>query len=276
GAPLLLPDSAGLPGHPRLMVAAGKEGKIYLVDRDNLGQFDPSNDHVLNAVPDGSGHNTPAPNQLGGSLSTAAFFNGKIYWVSGYGNTANAYVINSNSTLSVTSQTAIGNFGYLPGSVVVSANGTTGGVVWVMDRNLNQIHAYDATTFATELWNSGQKAGGGDNLGAVVKFAVPTVANGEVYVGTTNSLVVYGLTPPANAVPSAPVLSATALSGTSINLTWTDATAAPNTATGYRIEQSIDNVSFTQVTTAPAAATSIAIGGLSPLTTYYFRIRGFN
>src|SRR5205823_2755612 len=95
GAPLLLPDSAGIPGHPHLMVAAGKEGKIYLVDRDNLGQFDPSNDHVLNAVPDGSGHNTPAPNQLGGSLSTAAFFNGKIYWVSGYGNTANAYVINS-------------------------------------------------------------------------------------------------------------------------------------------------------------------------------------
>src|SRR5205807_2149813 len=135
GSPMLLPDSAGLPGHPHLMVASGKEGKIYLIDRDNLGHFDPNNDHVLNAVPDGSGHNTP-PVQLGGSLGTAAFFNGKIYWVSGYSNTANAYVINSNGTLRITSQTAIGNFGYLPGSVVVSANGTTGGVVWVMDRNL--------------------------------------------------------------------------------------------------------------------------------------------
>src|SRR5439155_23027624 len=143
-----------------------------------------------------------------------------------------SYVINSNGTLSTTSQTAINNFGYLPGSVTVSANGTTGGVAWVMDRNLNQIHAYDATTFATELWNSGQKAGGGDNLGAVVKFAVPTVANGEVYVGTTNSLVVYGLTPPANALPNAPALPATALSGTSITLTWTTATAPPHTATG--------------------------------------------
>ncbi|HEV2947776.1 MAG TPA: fibronectin type III domain-containing protein, partial [Gemmataceae bacterium] len=277
GAPVLLPDSAGLPGHPHLMVASGKEGKIYLVDRDNMGHFDPNNDHVLNAVPDGSNppHNTP-PVQLGGSLSTAAYFNGKIYWVSGYTSNAYEYVINSNGTLSTTSQTAISNFGYLPGSVAVSANGTTNGIAWVMDRNLNEIHAYDATTFATELWNSAQKPGGGDTLGAVIKFAVPTVANGKVYVGTSNSLVVYGLVNPPTAVPSAPVLSATALSGSSVNLTWTDSTSPPNTATGYKVEQSTDNVNFTQVTTAPAGATSIAIGGLTPLTTYYFRIRGFN
>src|SRR4029077_2744407 len=218
GSPMLLPDSAGIPGHPHLMVASGKEGKIYLIDRDNLGHFDPNNDHVLNAVPDGSGHKTP-PVKLGGSLSTAAFFNGTIYWVSGYSSYAYAYVINSNGTLSTTSQTAINNFGYLPGSVTASANGTTGGVVWVMDRNQNKLHAYDATTLATELWNSGQKAGGGDNLGAVVKFAVPTIANGQVYVGTANSLVVYGLILPPSAVPNAPVLSASPLSGSAINLT---------------------------------------------------------
>src|SRR5262249_44323479 len=153
---------------------AGKEGKIYLIDRSNMGHFDANNDHVLNAVPNGSGQNTP-PVQLSGSLSTPAYFNGKLYWVSGYSGAAEAFVINSNGTLSVTSQTAISNFGYLPGSVTVSANGTTGGVVWVMDRNLNEIHAYDASTFATELWNSAQKAGGGDNLGAVSKLAVPTV-----------------------------------------------------------------------------------------------------
>jgi fibronectin type 3 domain-containing protein len=275
GAPLLLPDSAGIPGHPHLMVASGKEGKIYVIDRDNLGKFNSTNDNVLNAVPNGSGNNTP-PVQLGGSLSTAAFFNGHIYWVSGYSSYSYAYVINSNGTLSVTSQTAINNFGYLPGSVVVSANGTTNGIAWVMDRNLNEIHAYDATTLATELWNSSQKPGGGDNLGAVNKFAVATVANGKVYVGTSNSLVVYGLVNPPTAVPNAPVLSATALSGSSVNLTWTDSTLAPNTATIYKIEQSTDNVNFTQVTTAPAGATSIAIGGLTSLTTYYFRIRGFN
>ena len=275
GAPLLLPDSAGISGHPHLMVASGKEGKIYLIDRDNLGKFDPNNDHVLNAVPNGSGNNTP-PVQLGGSLSTAAYYHGTIYWTSGYSSYAYAYKINSNGTLSVTSQTAIGSFGYLPGSVVVSANGTTNGILWVMDRNLNQIHAYDANTLATELWNSGQKSGGGDTLGAVVKLAAPTVVNGEVYVGTSNSLVVYGLTPPDNNVPNAPTLSATALSGSSINLTWSDNTQPPNTATGYSIEDSTDGTTFNVVTTAPAGSTSTAIGGLQPLTKYYFRIRGFN
>jgi hypothetical protein len=274
GGPMLLPDAAGIAGHPHLLVAAGKEGKIYLIDRANLRKYDPNNDHVVNAVPDGGGHDTP-PVQIGGALNTAAYYNGKIYWTGGYSDAAHAYVINADGTLSATSQTAA-TFGYLPGSAVVSADGTANGIVWVMDRNANRLRAYDAATLATELWDSGQKAGGADALGAVVKFAVPTVANGEVYVGTSDSLVVYGLTPPANAAPAAPALSVTAVSGTAVNLSWTDSTAPPNTATGYAVEQSPDGTTFTQVTTAPAGATSVSVGGLAPLTTYYFRVRGFN
>jgi hypothetical protein len=174
------------------MVVGGKDGQIYLVDRDNLGRFDPNGDHVLNAVPDDSGHLTP-PVQIAGSLGTPAYFGGRFYFVSGYSGSARAFVINTNGTLSITSQTSIGNLGYLPGSPDVSANGSAGGIVWVMDRNLNEIHAYDASTFTTQLWNSGQRAGGLDNLGTVVKFAVPTVANGRVFVGTANSLVAYGM-----------------------------------------------------------------------------------
>ncbi|ODQ71026.1 hypothetical protein LIPSTDRAFT_73614, partial [Lipomyces starkeyi NRRL Y-11557] len=173
------------------MITGGKEGKIYLIDRDNLGGFDSTNDNVLNAVLNSSGHRTP-PVQIGAALSTAAFFNGTIYWVSGQSDRANAYAINSTKTaLIITSQTAISDFGDFPGSVIVSANGIAAGIVWIMDRRANQIHAYDATNLATELWNSGQMSG--DNLGSVVKFAVPTVANGKVYVGTRNSVVVYGL-----------------------------------------------------------------------------------
>jgi hypothetical protein len=277
GAPLLLPDSAGIPGHPHLMVVGGKQGKLYLLDRDKLGKFDSNNDHVVNAVDDGAGHKTP-PVQLGGDLSTPAYFNGTIYAVSGYSDTARSYVIKSNGTLSITSQTAA-KFGYLPGSPSISANGNQNGIVWVPDRNANVLHAYDATTLSTELWNSGQKAGGADNLGAVVKFAAPTIANGEVFVGTTSSLVIYGLTPPATAVPQVPKLSATAISGTSVNLTWTDATQPPNVATGYSIEVSTDagpNKTFKPVATAPSRATALPVGGLAPATTYYFRISGIN
>jgi len=277
GAPLLLPDSAGIAGHPHLMIVGGKQGKLYLVDRDNLGKFNATNDRVVNAVDDGAGHKTP-PVQLGGDLSTPAFFNGTIYAVSGYSDTARSLVIKPNGTLAITSQTTA-KFGYLPGSPSISASGNQNGIVWIPDRNANLLHAYDATTLSTELWNSGQKAGGADNLGAVVKFAPPTIANGEVFVGTTSSLVIYGLTPPATAVPQPPTLSAAAISGSSVNLTWTDATQPPNLATGYSIEMSADagpNKSFTQVATAPSRATALPVGGLTPATTYYFRISGIN
>lgn len=247
------------------MIAAGKEGKVYLLDRDKLGHYTVGSDAVVSTLVGG----------IGGSLSTPAYFNGHIYWTSGYSNTARELTIAADGTMSITSGTAA-TFGYLPGSAVVSANGTTNGVVWVMDTASNKIHAYDANTFATELWNSGQKAGGADNLGAAIKFATPAVVNGEVYVGTSNSLVVYGLTPPATQVPNTPVLTAATLSGSSVSLTWTDSSVAPNLASSYLVEQSLDGTTFTQVTTAPAGSLGISIGGLNTTTKYYFRVRSQN
>ena len=208
--------------------------------------------------------------------STPAYYNGTVYYSSAYSSTAETFTIQSDGQLSETSQTSIASFGYLPGSPTISANGTTNGIVWLTDRNTNELHAYNASTFATELWNSDQKAGDADSLGNVIKFTTPTVANGEVFVGTSGSLVVYGLTPPANAVPNPPTLSAAGLSNSSIQLTWTDTTPPPNTASGYLVKKSTDGVNFSQVATTPSNATSVVIGGLAPLTTYYFRIRGYN
>ncbi len=275
GAPVLLPDSAGIVGHPHLMIVGGKDGRLFVLDRDNLGHFDAVNDHALNSVPDGSGHNTP-PNVAPGILSTPAWFNNKLYLIGGYNGAAYTFTLGADGHLTETSQAAVTSLGYLPGSPAISANGTTNGIAWIMDRNANQIHAYDANTLATELWNSGQAPSRLDAVGAVIKFAVPTVANGQVFVGTANSLVSYGLTPAATAAPQIPVLSATSLSGSSINLAWADSSQSPNTASAYLIEQSTDNVNFTQITTAPAGAIALAIGGLTNNTTYSFRIRSFN
>ena len=275
GAPLILPDSAGVAGHPHLLVAGGKDGRIFLLDRDALGGYNPVNDQALNSILNKSG-NLTAPYLIGGQLSTASYFNGKLYVVGGYNSAAQSFSITSAGQITPSSQTAVANFGFAPGSPSVSAYGNSNGIVWITDRNTNELHAYASSSLSTELWNSAQAAGGADNPGGLVKFASPTVVNGEVYVGTTSGLVVYGLKQPPTAVPIAPVLSAQALSGASINLTWTDATTNPNTATQYLLEESTDDISFTQVGIAQAGATSTAVGNLSPNTKYYFYIEGVN
>ena len=88
GSPLVLPDSAGIPGYPHLIVAAGKEGTIYLIDRDNMGKFNANDDNVLNSVYNPSTGVTTPPVLINGSLSTPAYYHGEIYWVSGYSSNA--------------------------------------------------------------------------------------------------------------------------------------------------------------------------------------------
>jgi autotransporter-associated beta strand protein len=286
GSPLVLPDSAGIPGHPHLIVAAGKEGTIYLLDRDNLGKFNVNDDDVLNSVYNPStGISTP-PVLINGSLSTPAYYHGTLYWVAGYNSNAWSYVVAPNpapepptvpvATIEPTSETANGNFGYLPGSVMISADGSedpAGGIAWIMDTGNDEIHAYSTLSLSTELWNSGPGSI------AAVKFAVPTVANGQVFVGTQDSLQAFGLTganTPAQA-PSAPANArAQALSGSAVELTWTDSTVSPNFATSYAIQESTDGVNFTTVAHAGQESTSFTVTGLEQNTTYDFRIVGSN
>jgi uncharacterized protein (TIGR03437 family) len=54
------------------------------------------------------------------------------------------------------------------------------------------LHAYDASNVANELYNS-QMKGSRDSLASFVRFTVPAVVNGKVYVGTANSVAVFGL-----------------------------------------------------------------------------------
>jgi uncharacterized protein (TIGR03437 family) len=66
----------------------------------------------------------------------------------------------------------------------ISANGSTNGILWTID-SAAQLHAFDASNLRNELYHG--------SVGSYIKFSTPTIANGKVYVGTMNSLVVFGL-----------------------------------------------------------------------------------
>jgi hypothetical protein len=188
GGPLLLPDAAGNAAHPHLLVGAGKQGVIYLLDRDNLGKFSSNKanelKHVVQEVP-----------ALNGAFDTPAYFNQQVYFVEAGGGAATAFSLpNGSARLSVVPASVSADAYGFPGSTPsVSANGAASGIVWDIDHGTDELRAYDATGYNHELYTSSQAAGNRDALGTSVKFTVPTVANGHVYVGTTSAIVGYGL-----------------------------------------------------------------------------------
>jgi hypothetical protein len=178
GGVLLLPDQPG--AHPHLSVSAGKEGKIYLVDRDNMGHFNSGSDHVVQTVDGDTCFTTPA---LFGSL---------LYY--GFGPVAAYSLTNGLLSTSPVAQTSV-LFPFPHPTVSVSSNGSQDGIVWAIRKASPAVlHAFDAANVATELYNSDQ-AGSRDQPGGYVKFTSPTVVNGKVYVGTQTELAVYGLFP---------------------------------------------------------------------------------
>jgi uncharacterized protein (TIGR03437 family) len=183
----LIGDEAGSDAHPHLMAGAGKEGRIYLLDRDNLGKLQAGSDsQIVQSI----------PGAVGGLFGNPAYFNQALYFC-GSGDSLKAFPLSNAQMASSPASQSKEQFGY-PGCVpTVSADGTSNGIVWILDP-AGVLRAYDASDLASELYNSSQNAGR-DALGATVKFTVPTVANGKVFAGTQNSLAVYGLLSPGSA-----------------------------------------------------------------------------
>lgn len=202
GAATVLVDQPSGPV-THLLIGGGKQGNLFLLNRDNLGKFSSSANNVVQAV------------NLGNSIfATPVFWQNNVY-VAGVGGSLEQFAFNASTgkfggapfSQSVTS------FGFPGATPSLSSSGTTNAIVWALDNALyctpqslgcgaTVLHAYDATNLATELWNSSQAASNRDLAGHAVKFTVPTVANGKVYVGTRGNdstvlgeLDVYGLLP---------------------------------------------------------------------------------
>ena len=185
GGPLLLPAQPAPPTD--LLVLFGKQGMVYLVDRTNLGKYSPLGNQVLQTLPAGT-----VPN----AHSNPAYWQNNIYFA-GVGDFLKSFLL-SDSLLSTspTSESAV-TYPYPGATPAVSANGNANGIVWAIRTitgTVAELHAYDAANLARELYNSSQNPAR-DKAGLFIKFAVPTVANGKVYIGTQTEIDVYGLLP---------------------------------------------------------------------------------
>ena len=185
---VLLPDQPG--PNPHLLLGAGKEGKIYLINRD---QMTTDNAHY-NATGTTDAVIQTVAGQLGsGAFDTPAYFNGRIYYASN-GRQMKSFTL-SNGLLSTTpSSTSTRTFAFPGATPVVSANGNNNGIVWGLAyASPAVLVAYNANSLTTELYNTTQASGSRDTLPAGVKFAAPIVANGKVYVGGQHAVTVLGL-----------------------------------------------------------------------------------
>jgi hypothetical protein len=198
GGAMILPDQSG--AHPHLIVGAGKDTNIYLVDRDNMSKFNSGSNNIVQELKSALS---------GESRSQPAYWNGFVYF-SAFSDPVKAYSLNngllSTTPVSKTPVTAALNCdagasptpgcAYASPSPTVSSNGTSNGILWlVFQTNGNGtgiLYAFDATDLTRELYDSTQ-AGSRDAVGTASKFVPVTVVNGKVYVAAKNQLLIYGL-----------------------------------------------------------------------------------
>jgi hypothetical protein len=183
-------------GGGNFLVGGSKAGVIYVISRDNMGKYNTGGDTV---------HQEWTTTPGSHAFSTPAFWNNSLYYfgVNFSGTLAGqVYTFNTsngmfNTTAASSTPTGFGFAGATPS--VSGSSATANGIVWAIDTGkygTNDkassaagpavLHAYDATNLGKELWNSSQNASR-DKAGNAVKFIVPTVANGRVYIGTRGS-----------------------------------------------------------------------------------------
>jgi outer membrane protein assembly factor BamB len=187
GGALVLPDFYDGSGHVQhLVVGAGKDAKIYVLNRDSMGKFNPRANHINQEI-DGA--------LSGPVFSTPAYFNNTIYFGAS-GDSIKAFPMVNGSLSTIPSSETRAHFQYPGTTPSISASGSANAILWAAEENEHGpaiLHAFDAANLAKELYNSDQSASGRDHFGPGNKFITPVVVNGKVYVGTANGVAVFGM-----------------------------------------------------------------------------------
>ncbi len=191
--PVLLVDQANGP-YPHLLISAGKSGTIYVIDRDNMGHYDPLNDSQVVQVLVGA---LPNGNLEIGNFSAPVYYNGYVYFAA-VNDSLRAFQL-TNGLLSTTpTSLSAAVYPIRGGSMAVSDNNNTTAILWAIQNNgtttPGALFAYDANNLTDELYDSNE-SGSRDTLDFAAKFSIPLVANGKVFVSSQSQLTAYGLLP---------------------------------------------------------------------------------
>jgi hypothetical protein len=277
GGVILLPTLAN---GQQLLTMVGKDGNIYLVNRNNMGKY------CVNQTPACTNSNPQIVQQVVGAFTgvwdVPAYWNGSLYWSGGNKDTGQpeamkAFSFNANnsgliskSPTSVTART----FTFSAPVPSISSNGTANGILWGVDNgrvetpncsgysNCQILYAYDATNLANVLYNSNQAANYRDVPGAPVRFTTPTIANGKVYVGSIGSVEAYGLLSGAVPTASAPAFSPAAGTYTSAqSVSLSDAT--PGATIYYTTNGSAPTTASAKYTTALTVGATTTIKAIA-------------
>jgi hypothetical protein len=199
GSPTLVPGNSQ---YQQALIGGGKDGNVFVVNPLDMGGFTSTND-VIETLKTGT-------QQYNNIFSTPVYWNGTLYYHDSH-DVLKAYSWNPNNSTPLSGPTSEGSVVYTAhgATASLSANGTTNGIIWDTDNSAYTscgcdpgssgplvLHAYDATNVANELYNSSQAPNGRDTAGLALKFTVPTIANGKVFVPTATELDVYGLLTP--------------------------------------------------------------------------------
>jgi hypothetical protein len=188
GAPLLLPDQPG--PHPHLLLAAGKAGFVYEIDRDNMGKFHKENDN----------HAVQVVTVQKTSMGAPAYWNGHVYYALQEDAIRDYKLRGGRLSDQPAAQGTVEI--HDPGTPAVSANGAKNGIVWLLSTKTWDgpaenavLYAFEGENVAHMLYNSSENYSR-DQAGLALRFTIPTIANGHVYVGTKRIVDVYGLLRP--------------------------------------------------------------------------------
>ncbi|MEO8727153.1 MAG: Ig-like domain-containing protein [Acidobacteriaceae bacterium] len=265
GGVLLVPDQAG--PHPNEMVLCGKPAPIYVIDQNNLGHIGDGSDNVIQEVSGQLGG--PGEQSSDACFTTAAYWNQNLYFI---GNNDSLKMFSLSATTGLMSTTPVSkdtfNYAFPGGQAVVSSNGLSNAIVWGFDYTTGTLHAYDASDVSHVLYVS-------PGTGTGIKYSVPTVVNGRVYVGINRAIVGFGVTNQGSCAPPsspgvnvcAPAAGQTYSSPVQVRAAGTDPTGNVNHMELWIDSQKINDYPGNMINTTVAlgvgthAATAIEVNG---------------